>query len=447
VLSAPSGNELWAVFSDDVSHDLVDSYWLQSSRAISGFFGLSINLQDNPNTVTPSHAIQQLYGQKSNSKMRYASIPNEIICTENLSPWIKLLPCGKTHGLAMLFKNSKKLFESQYLSTGLRYKRSCQSTGQCLLELKQTLSLVYNSELIVANQKENTMWSLQQLFGQRINLACPVADSSRIYMDLGADGACDIKPNDKILSTTSQRQVSVFELNKILQETYEFNPTLVLKKSDFKIKPLADIHQYTAESSERSFQVKTSIKNNHHRKLSAIYFDTFPWYFRVFLSSLVIQRNNVVIPTTTVHFVPGLDRSRAHHLEIELELDPEATYLISFRVEVAFLKWDEFPPDTNHGFFINPALVSIKLPDEEPISWPQMRSERIVNYYTETLLINLPLPDFSMPYNVICLVSTAVAIAFGSLHNFTTKKFKFTESKSFKGKCLDFVKRRLLKQN
>ena len=45
----------------------------------------------------------------------------------------------------------------------------------------------------------------------------------------------------------------------------------------------------------------------------------------------------------------------------------------------------------------------------------------MVQLYTESLLVNLPTPDFSMPYNVICLSCTVVALAFGPLHNITTK--------------------------
>merc|ERR1719278_782395 len=45
----------------------------------------------------------------------------------------------------------------------------------------------------------------------------------------------------------------------------------------------------------------------------------------------------------------------------------------------------------------------------------------VVQLYTESLLVNLPTPDFSMPYNVICLACTVVALAFGPLVNITTK--------------------------
>ena len=50
----------------------------------------------------------------------------------------------------------------------------------------------------------------------------------------------------------------------------------------------------------------------------------------------------------------------------------------------------------------------------------------LVQLYTESLLISLPTPDFSMPYNVICLACTVVALAFGPLLNLTTKTLQVT---------------------
>ena len=57
------------------------------------------------------------------------------------------------------------------------------------------------------------------------------------------------------------------------------------------------------------------------------------------------------------------------------------------------------------------------------------------------MLVNLPAPDFSMPYNVICLTCTVIAIGFGSLHNFTTRKFAFKETKSLKKRIKEFFNR------
>lgn len=52
-------------------------------------------------------------------------------------------------------------------------------------------------------------------------------------------------------------------------------------------------------------------------------------------------------------------------------------------------------------------------------------SDGFIRVYSESLLVNLPTPDFSMPFNVICLGCTAVALAFGGLHNLTTKAFQY----------------------
>ena len=43
--------------------------------------------------------------------------------------------------------------------------------------------------------------------------------------------------------------------------------------------------------------------------------------------------------------------------------------------------------------------------------------------FTSNLLLTLPTPDFSMPYNVITLTSTILALFFGSVFNFLTKRF------------------------
>jgi GPI-anchor transamidase subunit T len=125
---------------------------------------------------------------------------------------------------------------------------------------------------------------------------------------------------------------------------------------------------------------------------------------------------------------------------------------------MAYLKWYEYPPDSNHGFFVNAAQVTAKFSSIKPLSqfrpmttqqqldsiWTSIllktvNDNKIVNIHSETLVVNLPTPDFSMPYNVICLTCTILAIAFGSIHNFTTRKFIFIEPKSMKDKIIERI--------
>ena len=72
-----------------------------------------------------------------------------------------------------------------------------------------------------------------------------------------------------------------------------------------------------------------------------------------------------------------------------------------------FLSFEEFPSDPSRGFDVPPALVTISHP-----------STPSYTLYSDPLLVTLPLPDFSMPFNVITLTCTAMAFFFSSILNF-----------------------------
>merc|ERR1712107_839230 len=134
-------------------------------------------------------------------------------------------------------------------------------------------------------------------------------------------------------------------------------------------------------------------------------------------------------------YIPGVDRKRPYHLEMILKLPPKSVTTISFQFELSILRWVEYPPDANHGFYFGSASITARIPDNKNVTrlapedstlsyaiWgnPPTLSD-VVTIYTETLLVTLPTPDFSMPYNVICLACTVAALAFGPIHNITTK--------------------------
>ena len=63
-----------------------------------------------------------------------------------------------------------------------------------------------------------------------------------------------------------------------------------------------------------------------------------------------------------VHFEPGRDRQRPFLLELVARLPPASVTRLSVRFERALLRWLEYPPDANHGFYIGSAVVSAVLP-------------------------------------------------------------------------------------
>ena len=78
----------------------MDTAWTDLTHVLSGMFCASINFMDLKSTVTPTLSFRPAgattaeYARRYAKHTRYASLPRETVCTENLTPWKKLLPCG-----------------------------------------------------------------------------------------------------------------------------------------------------------------------------------------------------------------------------------------------------------------------------------------------------------------------------------------------------------------
>lgn len=97
---------------------------------LSGQFCASINFIDKSATVQPQLSFRpEGVIDKSrlwkNSSLFYASLPHETMCTENLTPWKKLLPCFSKAGLATLL-NSAHIFNTYYFSMAFDLRPVCQ---------------------------------------------------------------------------------------------------------------------------------------------------------------------------------------------------------------------------------------------------------------------------------------------------------------------------------
>lgn len=137
ILSVPSGAELAVWYNDIENKELIDTLWPQTTRSLSGLFCSSLNFINNQISIQPVYSMRSnghLFFNKTNSvnnlnelnkRIKYATLPNEIVCTENLTPWLKLLPCAKYKGLSQLFSNPSKLFDTSYNSIGVHFRHIC----------------------------------------------------------------------------------------------------------------------------------------------------------------------------------------------------------------------------------------------------------------------------------------------------------------------------------
>ncbi|XP_037505589.1 GPI transamidase component PIG-T-like [Rhipicephalus sanguineus] len=339
-----------------------------------------------------------------------------------------------------------------------RYFASDENCLHAILELQMSVSLVIDA---VAAQNGYQTWSLSKLFGAGLKTSCPLASMSTIYVDVsnnGSVGTYQLSPEPTQLVVSGegayQRRLAIYDLKRHVAQG-RFNLAAQYEKPHiYWIIPEPPLHitRYIQGYGLERGGIVNRIKNNHPTKaVRVVLLDVIPWFLPVYLHTLKISSGSRQLKAEHVSYQPGRDRERPHHLEITLMLPPAAETIVAYEFERAFLKWTEYPPDANHGFYVGAAVLSALL--DEPVAnysgdislCPSLRhcitgtasalnekgssGKQFVRIYTETLLVSLPTPDFSMPYNVICLACTVVALAFGPIHNIATNALTTVEAK------------------
>jgi GPI-anchor transamidase subunit T len=120
-----------------------------------------------------------------------------------------------------------------------------------------------------------------------------------------------------------------------------------------------------------------------------------------------------------MYYRPAIDRKRGTQLELPFSLPPATTITLTYEFEKANLRYTEYPPDANRGFNVAPAVIKIL---SQPNSSSSAGADDIY-IRTTSLLLPLLTPDFSMPYKVIILMSTVMALAFDSIFNLLVRRF------------------------
>jgi GPI-anchor transamidase subunit T len=338
------------------------------------------------------------------------------------------------------------LHHSKYHSLGLSLRHVCQDGKDVCkntsLELVQSITLVVSPELWPENvDSPSVSWSIRSLFGIGITSSCPLAFTSHIIVD-NSNGELQLSqsvPHEKAVK--GSKTYTVFDVERILVGG-STNIIANYKKSTAKVPrsvPLLHATRFVTGYGQENGEIVTRIRNEHSQRATVIFYDVIPWYLRIFFHKLKITQGGKVVSPKFSKLIPGVDRKRPYSIELVLSLPPKSETVISVAFEKSILKWLEYPPDANHGFYVGPAVITAMLPNRDnftsiPRNALSLLSSILqdldsteedgncIRLYTEVLLVNLPTPDFSMPYNVICLACTVVALAFGPLHNITTRE-------------------------
>ncbi|KAK3315768.1 GPI transamidase component PIG-T [Apodospora peruviana] len=468
-----TGVELWA-WLDAETDEEADHKWLTLTNALSGLFCASLNFIDSTRTTRPVMSFQpegdHPNSTETNTHLLYGVLPHEVVCTENLTPFLKLLPCKGKAGIATLL-DGHKLFDASWQSMAIDIRPVCPADGECVLEIEQTIDMVLDIErskrprgnpiprpppghelkcdtskpyhaddtCFPADYSANQEWSLSQIFGRTIKGTCPLTDpntppvclqvpeSRSVFISNGslekknADGASrcyEIEPEaefEMILPAPSDAAQTENKAQAELQDLVKPETPLLYAERSF-----------TGHGQERG-GVQTILRNpSPDREVEFIYMESLPWFMRIYLHTIEAriegqsgkQRDSLI---QEVYYRPAVDRARGTQLEVRMRVPPASTVFLTYDFEKSILRYTEYPPDANRGFDVAAAVITI-LNSTDSVS---SSSGRSVAYAlrTTSLLCSLPTPDFSMPYNVIIFTSTAIALAFGGMFNILVRRF------------------------
>ncbi|KAL0960483.1 hypothetical protein HGRIS_005524 [Hohenbuehelia grisea] len=434
-LSAGTGAELW-VWMGEGGPLSIEQRWDGLRNALSGLFCASLATMDEQRTTSPSMTFipeGALPIWNRPHLLRHASLPSEHVCTENLTPFLKLLPCKSFSGIASLL-NPHRLFDSdwhgmgihvlwhpdkgveirlafQSVSDPLRVSRS-KRRGMCL-SLKPTQS---------SSTKSPQDWSFRSLFNRQIDRQCPVARTSTIEVALPVNEAYSLEPSPSTVELNVARFYMTNESVPLdinfrwpAEFTYPVNPP------SQSLVPLS-VQRTLRGSSQAHGQVSVHLRNHLDESVQAMYLETMPWLVLFYLHTLQIKlddapRDDLI---SNISYIPSILHSRPTTLQALITVPPKATIRLTMDVTKAFLRYTEHPPDAQRGWDLPPAVIvplvngTLRGPAQ-----PSLGSR----IYTPILLVDLATPDFSMPYNVIIFTCTVLAFLFGTIFNLLTRKF------------------------
>ncbi|KAJ6188607.1 hypothetical protein N7519_003515 [Penicillium mononematosum] len=371
--------------------------------------------------------------------------------------WITLTQSlsGKA-GISSLF-DGHKLFDAAWQSMSVDIQPVCSADGECVVQIEQTVDMVLdidrskrsrsnpiprpvpNERLVCDTSKpynsddtcyplektNDKAWSLTEIFGRSLNGVCPLTDF---------DGSSD---QSVCLRVPHERGVFISEEAEEIKKDDGFTRCFKLAPSvpfDLSI-PQQPVNTEVPLDEPVLHAERTIVGHGQERggmriifgnpsntsAVDFIYFESLPWFLRPYIHTLhatITGHDGVLreVPASEIvketYYRPAIDRERGTQLELALSVPAASTVTLTYDFEKAILRYTEYPPDANRGFNVAPAVIRIlDTAHDAPI---YIRST--------SLLLQLPTPDFSMPYNVIILTSTVIALAFGTIFNILVRR-------------------------
>ena len=377
----------------------------------------------------------------------YAALPQHSLCKESLAAWLRQTPCRGAAGLAALL-DAGQLATTPFASLGLELRASGSSGEQqpadsCepLLQLKQTATLV--------RSVDGSRTGLQQL-GWPV-APCPAARSSRalLQMQTGSEACSRVGTSLGPLQDCNTAQRAWQQGRLDMQPGSWAQPArlqvarhVVHQGSragelflSARVEP-----QHSLPGREREAEQERSLL--HVLQLVPRQLPVVEGSLRLVVDGRPTPQDSSLVAWVSLPLHHQREPySRPAALELLLQLPPGQPHevAVSLSFKKGFLGVFDQPPDASRGVDIPAAVVTLVPPacgaaSSLPASVASQQAQQAVEWsllrrlmqatncsleqrYSSSAVVQLLIPDASMPFNVICLTSTLLAVYFGTTVN------------------------------
>lgn len=201
-------------------------------------------------------------------------------------------------------------------------------------------------------------------------------------------------------------------------------------------------------------KIGVQVVNHLNHSVAVDIVETWDWWLRPFLSQLslstsgprsavtgsslykttfeqALSSSSAASVVELLRYVPAIARERPTTLELRVQVPPNGgSVSVLVPYESAYLWYTEYSSDAHRGVEVRGAKVSLRTDADGPHTQRGELGRGVVSDYatfTSTTLVSLPTPDFSMPYNVIILTSTVVALFFGNVVNRMLREWRIVD--------------------
>lgn len=142
-------------------------------NALAGLFCASLGSLDEQRTTSPDRAFfpqGQLpsWSENVTHKLRHASLPSEHVCTENLTPFLKLLPCKSFSGISVLL-NPHRVFDADWHGMGAHVLWLSEMGVQLRLTFQSVMNPLRSSHYLSRSKYEQIFRSSKLNFPRLVS--------------------------------------------------------------------------------------------------------------------------------------------------------------------------------------------------------------------------------------------------------------------------------------